>query len=602
MTTGNPFPRLRLRTLFISSALLAGTLALPPAALPSTPAGETADETFYESVDVDVVNVEVVATDRSGHPVAGLDQGAFELYEDGKPVAITNFFSSAETAVSAPPAAGPPAAGQPASGRPAGGTSLAPATAASKPDDQILNFAVFVDNEDLTATARRPVLAALQTFFKSHVTPGDHVILASYNGGVQVSQPAAADPAALAAAVGKLMTGVTHGSAAIAEARRSQAALENGYESQFSAPSAGRQSASNALIADSEKVDLEANGNARLQSGRLTLAALGDFISSLAGLPGRKALLVVSGAFAVENGEPLLNRLAERANANRVTIYVLGAVEASGAAAVDPEARNPSATNASLDQGPSGGSSPLANTPFAAADALTGALHGLADRTGGLTAANLINPASFFETVERDVSTFYSLGFSPSHKHDGKIHRLAVKVKSRRDLNLRYRDTYEDRSGDQRTAAETLSALVLGVGENPLGVELSFEPPLASGKEPATVPVIVHVPVAKLVLIPQERFHEGRLTLFVATRNARGHVSSLRRLAAPVHVANDKLMGALGDSVAFRVEVAVPSGVETIAVGVRDEVGHVDSTAAVPWRPTQTAARSGSPIPRPPGR
>ncbi len=589
----------KLRSLIAPLALLGAALALPPllpAASPPPPAagaGESPDETYYESVDVDVVDVEVVATDRSGRAVAGLTKDDFELYEDGKPVEISNFFRSVDEA----PAPAVPAAD--ASDR----SAAAGRAAVAKPVDQVLNFAVFVDNENLTPNARRPVLAALQRFFQKHVGTGDHVILASYDGGIKVTQPAASDPAALSAAVGKLMTGVAHGGAAIADRRLAQSTQEDAYESGFDdGPHAGSNARSR-FIADEAQVDAELGGNVDLQRGRLGLGALADFITSLSGLPGRKALLVVSGAFAVETGEPLLNRLAEHANANRVTVYILGAVEGAGSSAVDAAAANPVAINATTDQVLSGGSTPLPDNANSASDALTGALHSVADRTGGLTAANLIDPGTFLEAVRRDVSTFYSLGFSPGHKHDGKVHKLAVKAKGRRDLNLRYRETYEDRSGAQRAASETLSTLVLGVGENPLGVELTFEPavPAKTGKGRMSVPVLVHVPIAKLVLLPQEHFHEGKLTLFIATRDDRGRVSSLRRIAAPVHVANDKLMTVLAQSVGFRLEVPVRPGEQTIAVGVRDEIGHVDSTASAPWTPTKIAGVA-NPGARPPGR
>src|SRR5436305_13990720 len=46
---------------------------------------------FFEQVEVDVVNVDVRATDASGQPVTGLGKGDFELLEDGRPVSITNF-------------------------------------------------------------------------------------------------------------------------------------------------------------------------------------------------------------------------------------------------------------------------------------------------------------------------------------------------------------------------------------------------------------------------------------------------------------------------------------------------------------------------------
>jgi VWFA-related protein len=574
MTSGNFRPRPRRAApgvrLACIALLSAAALALPAAADPAPPGSAAAaaatsagtaesGETFYESVDVDVVNVEVVATGRSGHPVTNLTQDDFELYEDGRPVAITNFFRSAEE----------PA--RPDGATPGRAASVAAAQAVPKSPDQVLNFAVFVDNQNLTPSARRPALAALRDFFRTHVGTGDHVILASYDEGIKVSQPSASDPAALAAAMNKMMMAVTHGGLADDNARRLQRAQvaleENG----------GRDAAIELGELNEER---QLSGEIDVQRGRRGLTALASFITSLAGLPGRKALVVVTGAFA-EQADPLLARLAEHANANRVTVYVLGAVETTAA-------------------GQLVGERSIGNGSLAAADALTGGLHSVADRTGGLTAVKLDDPLSFLEQIRADVSTYYSLGFTPEHKRDGKVHKLAVKAKGHQDVALRYRETYEDRSGDQRTASATLSTLLLGMGENPLGVEISFEPLKPSSvKGLAALPVVVHVPLNKIVLIPQERFHEGKLTLFVGSRDADGRMSNLKRLSAPVHVANDKLMTALGQAVGYRVEIPVRTGEGTVAVGVRDEIGHVDSTVSVPLAPAQTARAAAPPAHRP---
>ena len=598
MYTGNSAFRPRLRALLVPLALAAAlppALAAPPASPPAPAAGE---ETYYESIDVDVVNVEVVATDRSGRRVAGLAKDDFELYEDGKPVAITNFFHSEEQApvVAGAPGQAPPAGGAPGQAPAIAGAPNQPPVAgspAAKPPDQILSLAGFVDNESLTPTARRPVLVSLQKFFKDHLGTGDHVILASFDGGsIRVSRASGSDPATLTVAVGKLMTTTTRGGLTVAERRRAQRQTEDIIESAISL--GPRNSANDDAVAQDARDQAELDANADLHQGRSSLGALSSFVGSLAGLPGRKALLVVAGPISVPDGEPLLNRLVEQANTNRVTVYILGAVDGAGTAAVvDPTARLPVEATANL--GPS-------NNPYTQTDALTGALHSIADRTGGLTAANLIDPGSFLETVRRDVQTYYSLGFSPGHPHDGKVHKLAVKVK-RGGVALRYRDTYEDRSGDQRAASETIASLVFGGGENPLGVELAIEPaaPAATGKGQMMVPVVVRVPLAKLVLLPQERFHEGKLTLFVATQDDHGRVSSLKRLTAPVHVANDKLMSALGESVGYRVEIAVRPGEQAIAVGVRDELGHLDSTVIAPWKPAQSARATPAGA-HPPGR
>src|SRR5512144_2526999 len=74
--------------------------AAKPPALPAPPS-------FGETVEVNVVNVDVYVTDKDGKRVTNLRKGDFQVFEDGKPVEITNFAGiaapRAETA--APPAA-----------------------------------------------------------------------------------------------------------------------------------------------------------------------------------------------------------------------------------------------------------------------------------------------------------------------------------------------------------------------------------------------------------------------------------------------------------------------------------------------------------------
>ena len=56
-------------------------------------AAEVSEEGAYlETVDVNIVNVDVFVTDKAGNPITGLTVDDFELYEDGKPIAITNFY------------------------------------------------------------------------------------------------------------------------------------------------------------------------------------------------------------------------------------------------------------------------------------------------------------------------------------------------------------------------------------------------------------------------------------------------------------------------------------------------------------------------------
>ena len=66
----------------------------PPAQAPSAPAETAApQEEFFESIEVNLVNVEVYVTDKKGNRIPGLGKDDFQLFEDGKPVQITNFYA-----------------------------------------------------------------------------------------------------------------------------------------------------------------------------------------------------------------------------------------------------------------------------------------------------------------------------------------------------------------------------------------------------------------------------------------------------------------------------------------------------------------------------
>ena len=74
---------------FLAVAVLTAgfaVLALPLAA-------QDDSSLFFDTVDVHVVNVEVVVTDKDGKPAVGLARDDFEVYEDGKRVEVANFFA-----------------------------------------------------------------------------------------------------------------------------------------------------------------------------------------------------------------------------------------------------------------------------------------------------------------------------------------------------------------------------------------------------------------------------------------------------------------------------------------------------------------------------
>jgi hypothetical protein len=78
----------------LSTLLLAvlGGSVLAAAQKPADPAPPTTTG-FGETIEVNVVNVEVFVTDKKGQRISGLTRDDFEILEDGRPAKITNFFA-----------------------------------------------------------------------------------------------------------------------------------------------------------------------------------------------------------------------------------------------------------------------------------------------------------------------------------------------------------------------------------------------------------------------------------------------------------------------------------------------------------------------------
>jgi VWFA-related protein len=385
----------------LQAVLLALLPALPLAAQPAPlPAPAPLAETFAESIDVDVVSVEVFVTDRSGKPVAGLGRGDFELRVDGRPTPIANFYAAGGDA--APAAEEAPAAA---------------ARATSAPDDRRLTLLVFVDNASLRPAARLQVMEPLERFFRAGLGGGDRVLFASYDGvAVKIRRPPPGDAEAAVAALRDAVSPTARGSHTAAEEEHALEDLARAVTGAEVAEAMGR------LETIDQQVRAASRGLVRI---------LQELAGSAAGLPGRKALLYLSGDLRFDTGDPRVKDLAARADASRVTLYALGALP-DPAAANDPKGM---VQRLLLDR-----QADLARTFYE----MTGP-------TGGLAGVGL-HPGEVLAHVRDDFGSYYSLGFVPEKPHDGKTHRLKVRLPGKRGLEVRFAGYYTSRPRDERLA------------------------------------------------------------------------------------------------------------------------------------------------------
>ncbi|HEX2644374.1 MAG TPA: VWA domain-containing protein [Thermoanaerobaculia bacterium] len=539
-----------------------------------------ADEPFFGSVDVNVVNVEVFVTDKAGRFVPGLTRDDFEIFEDGKPVELTNFYVADSPA---PDPANPPAGGN------AAAPSAAPSAMAAVPEEQRLTLTVFLDNQSLTAVQRNRMVEPLQELIQKRLGPGDQLMVVSYEGSgdVLVRQAMTGDRAAVAAALDKVAHGSALGSSRQLEVRE----ILRQMETRSSDESADASLTYGMIRTYAER---------RTAETRRSLEALGKLLDALAGLPGRKALLYVSGGLSLRPAQALLaawsqryggnttlegfetdvsalfRSVGERANANRITFYTLAlpnVFSGRSAATADSDWKGEHETVETVN--------------------VTQSLQLVTAPTGGLISLDPSTPRVLLDQMLYDFDHYYSLGYAPAAGRPPGDHRLQIKVK-RPGLKVRHRGSFTDRSVDDRLVHQSLAALMLGAkNQNPLDVRVRFEGERPGKKGRREVSMVVMFPLSKVALLPQGETHQGRVSLLVGARDTKGRTSGVTRLVLPVRIADSTLPGALKSVAAYRARVEIGDGPHRIVISLRDEYGNVSSVVTVPYGTGAAAAKSG---------
>jgi VWFA-related protein len=540
-------------------------IAKPAAAKPAAGGG---DELFVDTVNVNVVNVDVYVTDKKGNRVNGLTKNDFELFEDGRPVAVTNFFTvengKSNAREEAPPLPAPGATPAPAPPPPAVNEPV--------PEDQRLRLVIYIDNYNLHPFNRNRVMRELRAFINERLRRDDQVMLVTYDRELHVRHGFTSDPSLIAAGMLELEKISAQGVHADSERRDALRTIED------STSVAQAQGAARAY-AESTYNDLS-----------FSIDALKKITTSLAGLPGRKAVLYVSDGlqmiagqdvfYAVQNkyGEQStglteqfqwdtskrFTELTAQANANRITFYTIDAAGLRTYSSI-------SAENQTAGSGVFIDSVQISN--------LQSPLQMLAEKTGGVAVinSNIVMPQ--LERIAQDFNTFYSLGYTPTHFGDGRYHKIDVKVK-KKGLTVRHRDGYRDNNIESRMSDGTLAVLNFSVDNNPLGVEIEFGAPQRRQDGLYMQPVEVKIPIGKLVLVPKGENHEARVRLYIAASDPDGNTSDVQQVPLPISVPGAQMAEAVKKNYIYSVNLLMRGGEQKVAVGMRDDLAGQDSYVA----------------------
>jgi VWFA-related protein len=569
----------RPRLLHVASWLIAAAAStLPGSAQEKAPVG-----TFSDTAQVNLINVEVFVTDKAGKPVTGLRPEDFEVFEDGVRVALTNFYAS--------PAL-PAAAAAPASPGPSPEAIEPP----PPPLEQRLSLVLFVDDTGITPAQRNIALQHARALLDAALKlPHAEVMVVTYAQAARIRQPFTNDAVALAAALKAVAGEPTDAVGADAN----NALIEGVMSRTTIAPRSGANGG--ALMSDFDRQDalsslqvVRAAAEQAHERTRAMLAAMKSFISTLAGLPGRKAVCYVGDGIPQRPGETLLERwesqfgrsaivpgfsaaieatrlsvtpefrdLVARASADRVTFYALDATGGTGAGGAL------SAEQANLDADPGVGKGETMGRAYS--------LQYLAYATGGTTVVSTPQASPALARIVEDFDAFYSLAYAAPHIGDGKDHSISVKVK-RDGVIVRHRRHYLDKTADDRMADRSLAALMYDSGSNALdaGVAVGNDAPQKSNV--FLVPVMVTIPLAKLVLLPKDGAQEGSISIWLAAKDGEDRITPPTKRVFAVRIPGADLPAALRKSVSYVFKLMMTPGAQTVSVSVRDDLSQVEST------------------------
>ncbi|HXT22162.1 MAG TPA: VWA domain-containing protein [Thermoanaerobaculia bacterium] len=542
-----------------SAAALALLLVVAGVARAQAPA--TASAPFGESVDVELIEVEVFVADAHGQPVTGLTAGDFMLKVDREARPIASLYESNPRAELSP-ATLSTAPGDPTASAPA--LPASPASTSTPPQRQ-LSLVVLLDELHMQPGGRKRTLDRIAPMLEERVAAGDKVMIATYGRSLQVRRPfeATGPIAADLAQVHKRPTGGVHGEI---QRRQTLSQIRDLYASR------GCQALDEMrAIASTWAVDVESESLA-------TLETLESLLHGLGGRSGRKALLLVSDGLSLTpgleaelllielcGGRPTpstglvgpLSRVTRAANAAQVTLYTLD----SGGQRVLASA---------VDAGP--GLS-MANVGEVRADSQDPGF-ALAADTGGKALLESNKPEFLVADLAQDIAAFYSLAFAPRAGDAGRAHRIKVEVK-RPGVRVRHRSAWDPQPPEAKLNGRVLAALRFGGEEqNPLAARLEVGAPKRESDGNYTVPLRLLVPATGLTLVPRGERRQGSLRVLVAVQDGEGRTTPVRGLPLPVDLAALP-EGTTADpaQVPLELRLKLRAGRNVIAVAVHDEVG-----------------------------
>ena len=531
-----------------------------------------------------VVLLDVVVTDKQGHPVTDLKQSDFSVNEQGKPQQLASF-NLVDLSRRAPrdPAKAPKL--------PTGVFTNHPQAVADEGQLIVLLLDALNTPWADQAYSRYQMLKYLQ---KNHEA-GQRMAIYGLTSRLTRLQDFTSDPEILASVIRKEKGGT---SPLIDSPNDAQRVIDENYSAEL-------VGAINQFEEDQAAFQMDLRV-------RMTLDALKAIARQLSGYAGRKKLIWISGSFPI-NLEPGDNASfnSQRTYADDITattsllrdsqvsVYPIDPSGLVGFTAFDASQGGATGRN-----GRSAGAAPQQlSTVMSRQLAQQAAVHfsakQMAEQTGGLAFYNRNDLDTAVLKSVQDGATYYALSYAPTNKeYDGKLRHIDVKV-NRPGLELRYRKSYyaidpekvsvnargsvvQDIGPALNTALTSSSVTFYASAQELKAPAKTGEAPPAAAVKLADIRFLVEP--KDLVFQPSgEKKHcnvEFVAAAFVGDKQVKTTDKQLQCDMEPA-----RFQQIVKDGMIFRMSAEVPEGKSRIRLLVRDNLSGKMGTLDLPYPP-----------------
>jgi len=430
-----------------------------------------------ETVEVNVLELDVAVVDRAGKPVDGLTQDDFEVQIGGRQKAVTNFFAVKRGAILDAPGETPRA------------EAIAPET--TIPTTVVL----FVDDMHLGIRSKLRTIEALKEYVRANVGPSTSAMIARWNGSLDVRTRLTDRPGPLLAELDRM----AKEPGLLSESDR-RLMLREITETFNGIRDSGRSSRVEATF---HQMVVYADQEAHMVDK--TLDGLSEMIRVASAFEGRKSLLYVSEGLPLsaatevfdywdrstravstqaipnlqQSGREILKtvnpmrydrtrkyeRVIRTAQKSNVAFY---AVDAAGARGLAGRGVDEFGGLAQLDS-------------MLATSNIQDGVRLIANETGGRFIRNENDLGNALAVLSEQFATYYSLGVSaPSST---RLMKVAVKVKNHPELRVLTSRHRRPLSRQEKLERSVRSHLYTPRAENPLGAEVSLGAAMPVGTE-----------------------------------------------------------------------------------------------------------------------